>query len=87
MVRGYKVLSFLALNEDGVPPHWHWKTDVIENLEEEVIVSVEDFGLKLIKKIDKNIVTSFNKYTASRFLRVFEYTVSSNGIYCIISLF
>jgi hypothetical protein len=51
MVRGYKVLSFLAVNEQGVPPHWHWKTDTIENLEEEVIVNVQEFGLKLIQKI------------------------------------
>jgi hypothetical protein len=56
MVRGYKVLTFIALNEDGVPPHWHWKTDTVENLEEEVIISVKDFGLKLIKKIDENFV-------------------------------
>ncbi|MHA2031386.1 MAG: M28 family peptidase, partial [Candidatus Kariarchaeaceae archaeon] len=56
MVRGYKVLSFLALNEDGVPPHWHWKTDTVENLEEEVIISVKDFGVKLIKKIDEDFV-------------------------------
>ncbi len=53
MVRGYKVLSFLALNEEGVPPHWHWKTDTIENLEEETMVTVKDFGLKLIQKIDE----------------------------------
>ena len=53
-VRAYKGLSFLAVNEDGVPPHWHWKTDTIENLKEEVIISVKDFGFKLIKKTDED---------------------------------
>ena len=53
MVRGHKVLSFLALNEEGVPPHWHWKTDTIENLEEKTMITVKDFGLKLIQKINE----------------------------------
>ena len=53
MVRGYKVLSFIALNEDGVPPHWHWETDTVDNLEENVIISIKDFAVKLIKKIDE----------------------------------
>ena len=53
MVRGYKVLSFLALDEYGVPLHFHWMTDTIENLEEETMVTVKDFGLKLIYKIDE----------------------------------
>ena len=53
MVRGYKVLSFLALDEYGVPLHFHWMTDTIENLEEETMITVKDFGLKLIQKIDE----------------------------------
>ena len=53
MVQGYKALTFLALNEDGVPPHWHWETDTVENIELDVIENVKDFGLELIKKIDE----------------------------------
>ena len=56
MVQGYKALSFLAINEFGVPPHWHWMTDTIENLKVEVIENVKDFGLRLIKNIDENFV-------------------------------
>jgi hypothetical protein len=56
MVQGHKVLTFLALNEYGVPPHWHWETDTIENLEEDVIDNVKDFGMKLIKMIDEDFV-------------------------------
>jgi hypothetical protein len=58
MVRGYKVLSFLALNDYGVPPHWHWKTDTIENLDEETMGIVKDFGLKLLSSIDEEVVST-----------------------------
>ena len=27
MVQGYKALSFLAINEQGVPPNWHWYSE------------------------------------------------------------
>lgn len=52
MVRGYKVLSFLALNEHGVPPHWHWYNDIPENIEENNVENVRGFAKELIKAID-----------------------------------
>lgn len=43
MVRGYKVLSILALDDDGVIPNWHWYNDVPENVQEEKLETVEAF--------------------------------------------
>jgi hypothetical protein len=54
MVRGFKVLSFLALNEYSVPPNWHWYTDTVENIDEVVISEIKEFAIKLIRKIDSN---------------------------------
>ncbi len=52
LTRGYRAMSIMALDEDGVIPHWHWKTDLIENLEEQNFVDVEKFVELLLKKLD-----------------------------------
>ncbi|MFX0014370.1 MAG: M28 family metallopeptidase [Promethearchaeota archaeon] len=53
IIRGYKVLSFLALNENDVPPNWHWETDTIENIDKDTLSNVEEFVKKLIREIDQ----------------------------------
>ncbi|MFW9993831.1 MAG: M28 family peptidase [Candidatus Odinarchaeota archaeon] len=54
MVRGYKVLSFLALNEKGVPPNWHWYTDTLENVQVDNLAVIETFVRKLLEVIDRD---------------------------------
>jgi len=52
LVRGYRAMSIVALDEDGVVPNWHWETDRIENLEERNLEDVERFVEILLEKID-----------------------------------
>ena len=52
LVGGYRAMSIMALDEEGVIPNWHWETDVAENLEEENLNEAEAFVDLLLKKID-----------------------------------
>jgi hypothetical protein len=52
LVKGYRAMSIMAMDEDGVVPNWHWETDKIENLEEKNLEDVERFVSILLNKID-----------------------------------
>jgi hypothetical protein len=52
LVKGYRAMSVVALDEDGAVPNWHWETDRIENLEEKNLEDVEQFVEILLNKID-----------------------------------
>ena len=52
LVGGFRAMSLMALDEEGVIPNWHWETDVAENLEEENLSEAEAFVDLLLKKID-----------------------------------
>ncbi|MFX1507121.1 MAG: hypothetical protein ACFFDC_13660, partial [Promethearchaeota archaeon] len=53
LVKGYKALTFLALDENNLPPNWHWETDIVENIEENTLRITEDFIKLLVKAIDQ----------------------------------
>ena len=52
LVRGYRAISIMAFDEEGVIPNWHWETDVVENLDEKSLNDAEAFVDRLLKKID-----------------------------------
>ncbi len=52
LVKGYRAMSVMALDEDGGIPNWHWETDLIDNLEEKNLEDVERFVEILLNKID-----------------------------------
>jgi Zn-dependent M28 family amino/carboxypeptidase len=52
LVRGYRAMSIMAFDEEGVIPNWHWETDVISNLDENNLEKAERFVEKLLAKID-----------------------------------
>jgi len=52
LVQGYRAMSVMAFDEEGVIPNWHWETDVVENLDEGVIEQAERFATLLLRKID-----------------------------------
>jgi hypothetical protein len=54
LVRGYQALSILGLNEQGVPPNWHWPTDTFENVDENTLNTAAQFLRLMIEKIDSN---------------------------------
>jgi hypothetical protein len=53
LVRGYQALSILGLNEQGVPPNWHWPTDTFENVDENAVNTAAQFLRLMIEKIDR----------------------------------
>jgi hypothetical protein len=53
LMGGYRAMSIMALDEEGVIPNWHWETDVAENLDEENLSETEAFVDLLLTKIDR----------------------------------
>ncbi len=52
LVKGYRAMSVMAFDEEGVIPNWHWETDLVENLDEANLDQAERFALLLVRKID-----------------------------------
>lgn len=52
LVKGFRAMSVMAFDDEGVLPNWHWETDLIENLEEKNLTEAQRFVLLLLKKID-----------------------------------
>ena len=53
LMGGYRAMSVMAFDEEGVIPNWHWETDVAENLDEKNLSETEAFVDLLLKKIDQ----------------------------------
>ena len=51
-VRGYRALSLIALDEDGYPANYHWRTDVPEAIDPAVLAAARDYTLRLLRRID-----------------------------------
>lgn len=51
LVRGYKAISFLSLNEEGLLPNWHWPTDTFDNVELKTVETAVEFVSELIAEI------------------------------------
>ena len=49
--RGYRALSFMGLNENGVPWPWHWHNDVLDNVDRELIQLAAEFAWTLIQRL------------------------------------
>jgi len=49
--RGFRVLSFMSLNEHGVPWPWHWHDDVLENVDREDLDRAAEFAWNLIQRL------------------------------------
>jgi hypothetical protein len=53
LINGYRAMSVMGLDADGIVPNWHWETDVVENLDEKNLAYTETFVDLLLKKIDR----------------------------------
>ncbi len=49
LARGYKAISIMALDADGLPAHWHWRDDTVENLDPETIERVAEFVTAMVR--------------------------------------
>jgi len=52
LVRGYKAMSVMAFDDEGLLPNWHWETDTIDNIDISNIEVVRGFLWNLVKRLD-----------------------------------
>jgi hypothetical protein len=50
LARGYKAISIMAFNSDGVPVNWHWKTDTVEEIDPALIEMTADFVAAMVRE-------------------------------------
>ncbi len=55
LVRGYKAMSIMSFDKEGVIPNWHWRTDVYANVEEETLNKVDKYLLEIVREMDKQV--------------------------------
>ena len=48
LARGYQALTFIALNKKGLPVNWHWKTDTIDAVEPDNLLSTSNLICSLL---------------------------------------
>jgi len=59
--RGYHAILFLALDERGLIPNWHWHTDTIENVDMSVPQLTADFAFEMVMELQKNLKQKLEK--------------------------
>lgn len=50
---GYQAMSFLATDERGLLPNWHWLTDTPEGVDPECLRHCHDFAWELVLELDR----------------------------------
>ncbi len=50
--RGYRAMSIMAFDDEGMLPNWHWETDVFENVRPVPVNLAYEFATKMIASID-----------------------------------
>ena len=50
LARGFKAVSIMAFNADGVPVNWHWKTDTVDNIDPELLAKTADFVAAMVRE-------------------------------------
>lgn len=52
LARGYRAMSVMAFDDDGMLPNWHWETDTVDNIDMSNIETARGFLWNLVKKVD-----------------------------------
>lgn len=55
LARGLAAMSIMAFDEEGLLPHWHWRTDEYEKIEEKTLNSSFNLAKEIIKEVDKDL--------------------------------
>ena len=50
LARGFKAVSIMAFNADGIPVNWHWKTDTVDNIDPELLDKTADFVAAMVRE-------------------------------------
>jgi hypothetical protein len=53
LARGYQAISFLAVDDAGLLPNWHWLSDTYENVREATLGQGQAFVARLLELIDR----------------------------------
>ena len=54
--RGYHAMLLLSTNEQHIIPNWHWETDIMDNLDFDLIQKASDFTFELIKNLNDDLI-------------------------------
>lgn len=50
--RGLRAMCVTSVDEKNLPPNWHWRTDVYQNIEENALRTAQKFLLEILGAID-----------------------------------
>ncbi|MDZ4168445.1 MAG: M28 family peptidase [Coriobacteriia bacterium] len=50
LARGYKAISIMAFDPNGMPANWHWKTDTVDALDPELIEKTAEFVTAMVRE-------------------------------------
>jgi len=50
LARGFKAMSIMAFDANGMPVNWHWKTDTVDNLDPALIEKTADFVAAMVRE-------------------------------------
>lgn len=64
LARGYQAITVMGLDEDGLPPHWNWFSDLVTNVEEKHIVRAADFSEALLRRLETDLQSSTSTATS-----------------------
>lgn len=53
LARGYRAISFLAVDEAGLLPNWHWLSDTYENVTECTLNQGQQFVAHVLERLDQ----------------------------------
>ena len=51
LARGYRAMSVMGFDVNGRIPHWHWKTDVVENVSVDNVEAAADLVAEIIREL------------------------------------
>ncbi|MBS3938005.1 MAG: M20/M25/M40 family metallo-hydrolase [Peptococcaceae bacterium] len=52
--RGYRAISFLSLDDEGLLPNWHWPTDTVANVDVATVEKAVEFVSELLKNVSES---------------------------------
>lgn len=48
---GYQTITFIAFDEKGALPHYHWYTDTLTNIDREALAQTERYLIKYVHEV------------------------------------
>lgn len=55
MARGYRAMTLLALDNNGLIPHWHWPTDTHDRVKPQNLVTARELAKRILYRLNDSI--------------------------------